>query len=603
MVNNYLNPIRIMKAIKNYIWMAAATMMVATFGACSNEDLAVEEAPVQKSKIVTLTATLGPKDGPTTRALTDNGTSIGSTWAENEKVLVKYLSGAYSSPAEAEGTVTSVDGNGKATITVALDDPTEGDTPISFYYPYVSYTGEKLIGMEQTGTLADISANYDRVSGSGTLNVTSGTPTLPDDVGMTREVCIWKLAFTDGVNDITADITNLTISDGNGNDYIVSPPAGAKSTIWVAMAGITSKTVTITATTGSGLYTIEKVISLANGKFYHSTVPLTATTTANKYVVYTSGVDHYDAVIPSVATAVTSSATDVTWNAGTYLVSADATIDGNVSLAGNVNLILCDDATLTINGKFVNPQDASYNYTYSMNIYGQSAGTGGLTLAHSDINGMAHHLNIHGGVFTSNAPSVAQAIETSGRFNVYHGTINVFGQYGGIVSLGNMFVYGGSITANATSSAGIMANNDLTISSGTIFAQSTDQMEGIAVYGNGVISGGNITAQGGAGSGIGFEGTLTMSGGTLTATGGDGSEAEYKFEDGAAGYDGELTMTGGTLIATGGAGVGIGSNALGISNSTSITLSGVTMYEDDNPNPSTPAADQDACTKQYVIIQ
>jgi len=596
-----------MKTVNSCIWMAAATMMVATLGACSNDDLTAIETPIQKGKVVTLTATLSPKDGATTRALTDPGDgTISSAWAVNEKVLVKYLKGAYGTTSEAEGTVTSVDGNGKATITVALVEPTDGDTQISFYYPYVSYTGEKLIGMEQTGTLEDISANYDRVSGSGTLHVSGGTPTLPNDVGMTREVCIWKLAFTDGSNDITADITNLTISDGNGNDYIVSPPAGAKSAIWVAMAGIASKTVTITATTGSGLYTAEKSITLANGKFYRSTVPLTATTTPNKYVVYTSGVNHYDAVIPSVATTVTSSATDVTWEAGTYLVSADATIEGNVTLAGNVNLILCDGATLTISGKFVNPQDASGNYTYSMNIYGQSAGTGGITLAHSDINGMAHHLNLHGGVFTSNDAGVMQAIETSGRFNVYHGTINVFGQYGGIVSLGNMFIYGGSITANsADACAGITANHDLTISGGTINAQCTNQMEGIAVYGNGVISGGDITAQGGAGGGIGFESLhLTMSGGSLTAIGGNGVNGEYAYHDGAAGFDGALTINGGTLIATGGAKSSEGTyDGLGISDGSTIALSGVTMYEGDSPNPSTLAADQSACTKRYVKIQ
>ena len=532
-----------MKTVKSYIWMAAATMLVATLGACSNDDLTAIETPIQKGKVVTLTATLSPKDGgSTTRALSDNGTSIGSTWVVNEKVLVKYLSGAYSSPAEAEGTVTSVDGNGKATITVTLDDPTDGDTPISFYYPYVSYTGEKLIGMEQTGTLADISANYDRVSGSGTLHVSGGIPTLPNDVGMTREVCIWKLAFTDGSSDITGDITNLTISDGNGNDYIVSPPAGAKSAIWVAMAGITSKTVTITATTGSGLYTAEKSITLANGKFYRSTVPLTATTTANKYVVYTSGTDHYDAVIPSVASAVTSSATGVTWEAGTYLVSADATIEGNVTLAGNVNLILCDGATLTITGIIENPQDAEYNYTHSMNIYGQSGSTGGLNVVASDINVQIHNLNFHGGVITVTDGGVMQGIETTGRFNIYHGTINAAGGAGGVISLGNMFVYGGSVTATSTNSDGIYANNNVTISGGTVTATSTDAQNGMNILGD-----------------------LNVTGGITTATGANGF-------------------------------VGIVSGSLTLG-------TGIKLYEGDSPNPSTPAADQSVCSKRYVKIQ
>ena len=532
----------IMKTMKNYIWMAAATMMAATLGACSNDDITAIQTPVQKGDVVTLTATLSPKDGATTRALSDPGDgTISSAWAVNEKVLVKYLRGAFSSPAEAEGTVTSVDGDGKATITVALDDPTDGDTPISFYYPYVSYTGEKLIGMEQTGTLEDISANYDRVSGSGTLHVSGGTPTLPNDVGMTREVCIWKLAFTDGLNDITADITNLTISDGNGNDFIVSPPAGAKSAIWVAMAGIASKTVTITATTGLGLYTAEKSITLANGKFYRSTVPLTATTTPNKYVVYTSGVNHYDAVIPSVATTVTSSATGVTWEAGTYLVNANATIEGNVTLDGNVNLILCDGATLTINGIIENPQDAEYNYTHSMNIYCQSGSTGGLNVVASDINVQIHNLNFHGGVITVTEGGVMQGIETDGRFNIYHGTINAAGGAGGIISLGNMFVYGGVVTATSTNSDGIYANNNVTISGGTVTATS-DGLYGMNILGD-----------------------LNVTGGITTATGADSF-----------------------------CGISSGSLTLG---------TGIKLYEDDSPDPATPAASQSTCTKRYVKIQ
>ena len=594
----------IMKTMKSYIWMAAATMMAATLGACSNDDLTAIETPIQKGNVVTLTATLSPKDGDgTTRALSDPGDgTLHSTWAVNEEICVEYTN-AYDGFVDAKGIITAVDGDGKATVSVNLVNPKDGNTDIYFHYPYVSYTGEKLIGMEQTGTLEDISANYDRVSGSGTLNVSGGTPTLPNDVGMTREVCIWKLAFTDGSNDITADITNLTISDGNGNDYIVSPPAGAKSAIWVAMAGIASKTVTITATTGSGLYTTEKSITLANGKFYRSTVPLTATTTPNKYVVYTSGVNHYDAVIPSVATTVTSSATGVTWEAGTYLVSADATIEGNVTLAGNVNLILCDGATLTINGKFVNPQDASGNYTYSMNIYGQSAGTGKLTIVNNDMNGIAHHLNVHGGVITLTDGGVDQGFEMTGRFNLFHGTINAYGSHGGVIALGDMYMYGGIITAGAENySAGLYANQNFTMTGGTINAQCGSQGEGMQVCGEGVINGGTITSRGGEEHGVGIMGNLTISGGTVTAIGGDGKIDG--FENGAAGFDGALTVNGGTFIATGGAKVGAGvDDGLGISDNSTITLSGVTMYEGDSPDPATPAASQSACTKRYVKIQ
>ena len=85
-----------MKTVKSYMWMAAATMMVAALGACSNDDLAAIETPIQKGKVVTLTATLSPKGGDgVTRALTDNGTTIGSAWAVNEEICVEYTNANY----------------------------------------------------------------------------------------------------------------------------------------------------------------------------------------------------------------------------------------------------------------------------------------------------------------------------------------------------------------------------------------------------------------------------------------------------------------------------------------------------------------------------
>ena len=53
-----------MKTVKSCIWMAAATMLVATLGACSNDDITAIQTPVQKGNVVTLTATLSPKETP-----------------------------------------------------------------------------------------------------------------------------------------------------------------------------------------------------------------------------------------------------------------------------------------------------------------------------------------------------------------------------------------------------------------------------------------------------------------------------------------------------------------------------------------------------------
>ena len=128
-------------------------------------------------------------------------------------------------------------------------------------------------------------------------------------------------------------------------------------------------------------------------------------------------------------------------------------------------------------------------------------------------------------------------------------------------------------------------------------------MEGIIAYGTttSTISGGTITAIGGGEGGIGLGGIFTISGGAITAIGGDGVESST--ENGAAGYDGTLTMTGGKLITTGGAKAGAGTDGLGISDASTIALTGVTMYEGDSADPTSPAASQTECSKRYVIIK
>ena len=57
-----------MKTMKNYIWMAAIALTAATLTACSSDDLATKESPVQKNNVVTLTATLNTDGDGATRS-------------------------------------------------------------------------------------------------------------------------------------------------------------------------------------------------------------------------------------------------------------------------------------------------------------------------------------------------------------------------------------------------------------------------------------------------------------------------------------------------------------------------------------------------------
>lgn len=697
-----------MKTVNSCIWMAAATMMAATLGACSNDDLTAIETPIQKGKVVTLTATLSPKDGETTRALTDPGDgTLTSAWAIGEELEVMYEDTHGGTPS-ARGKITAVDGSGKATVTVDLVDPQTGTA--YFHYPYNRTTGLKESKIDQIGDLDDLGANFDEFEGNGTITVTAGVPSLPDDVALTRNVCVWKLKFTDGVSEITSDIISLSINDGT-REYLITP--SSLDAIYVAMFGCTGATITIKAATATGVYSASKSgVTLQAGKSYHSTVALTATAASDTYRVFTNKTDYTDEAIPGGATTVTSSGSAVDWTAGTYVVSSDVTIDGNITLSGNVDLILKDGAELTVHGCIFGGADYDHGFVYALNIYGQELSTGKLTIDYSGSHSLgvltASELNIHGGVITVGGTGVYQAFEPN-VFNVYHGTVSGTGLVSGIVPMGNTHFYGGNITAvgnyqaaillpnggktltisggtiNATNVGGSTAieavhsiiisggtinaqgaggginvygasgtsltisggnitatsisgpginvvaytDNDglLTISGGTITAIGGDgygagisaeniaisgatteidatggaMMEGILIDGGtGTISGGNITARGGE-NGVGLEGNITMNGGKVTAIGGDAPVVSDT--DGRPAIDGSLTVNGGVVTAKGGAGDGMGTDGLGISDGSTIALSGVTMYEGDAANPATEAASQTACTKRYVIIK
>lgn len=223
-------------------------------------------------------------------------------------------------------------------------------------------------------------------------------------------------------------------------------------------------------------------------------------------------------------------------------------------------------------------------------------------------------LTISGGKVTATATGDDEcfAIEATYAIVITGGEVVANGDLYGIFvsneenSNGKLIISGGSVTANGgiSGGAGICVDNYAFSGSSTVInATGGSSAEGIiAYYNSSTISGGTINAFGGSGGGIGLEGNVTISGGIVTAIGGDGEENGFK--NGGAGIDGALTVNGGTVTATGGAGDGDGSDGLGISDGTTITLgSNIKLYEGDSANPTSEAVDQAACTKRYAIIK
>lgn len=527
-----------MKAMEYFIGLAALILAAA----CAVEpiDNTVPEETVSQENIVTLTATLGPKGGTNTKALTDPGDgTLSSAWAVNEELLVSYQK-TDDSYDYVKVKVSSIDGNGNAVVTLNLDDPKDG-SDIDFNYPYTSAATIKDYYYDQLGTLADISQNYDLCHGDGVLNVDGGVATLAGKVTMTRNVFIWKFTFTDGSNDITNKITSLVIDDGGGCPYTISP--NGQSAIYVAMTSNGAPAdISITAATGSGIYTKTKVgVTLENGKLYTSNaVELTAKAevnlssktsdyTANSGDVLTGTLDPaHKLIIPMDAVVLLKNATI---NYGGY--------DGPaIKCLGRATIVLADGTTNSVTVPDSNTPNMS-------GFPGIMVGGLGNKLT---IKGNTGTLNVTGGYIAAGIGCANTSYNSSQSYDTDGDECGIIQIDGGVIT-----VSGGE--AGIGSVEGGSAN---------------DNCEGI------IINGGSVTATGTT-AGIGSSancGFITINGGTVNA---NGTQDSPGIGAGPYASCGDITINGGTITAIGdGDAAGIGSGA-GTSNYTSLTIaSGIT---------------------------
>jgi len=244
--------------------------MVAVLSAIIPLSCSKSEEPAKvEHHLVTLTTTLSPSGtkAETRTVMTDNGDgTISTAWEVGDFVWVNYTNTS-EADVEAQATVTAVDGSGNATISATLTDPKDG-SDVLFGFPYNHWHNGLDPHENQVGTLEDIKNNHAASSGGGTLSVSGGVATFPTGITMTPEMCIWKLSFTDGSSPITSDITSLTVSFGEYDEYVVTP--SGLSQIYIAFYGDDSpRNVTITATTASGHFSMARTgVTLQAGKMY-----------------------------------------------------------------------------------------------------------------------------------------------------------------------------------------------------------------------------------------------------------------------------------------------------------------------------------------------
>lgn len=269
-----------------------------------------------------------------------------------------------------------------------------------------------------------------------------------------------------GGNGIWAD-NDITLSCTNATDFIqASSYSSAFGAVKIAEGNaLTDGTEASNGMNGySGTLTYEQRTAIG-GKTLHRAV-----TTS---YVEASGTLHENVI------AIPLDNTMTTLAAGWYVVNSDVAYTGQITLSGDVKLILGDDCTMSF-GKQGEPLDGTiiecdFN---NLTIYGQSGGTGWLKAYSADgsgINTYNAYTQYSGNVliFDGNGACIYAR-----EFTILGGTLDLESQGGGadgeIVTTGNINIRGGKLWARCK---GLKTMNDMIILD---YTNATDQIYVIA---------------------------------------------------------------------------------------------------------------------------
>ena len=427
------------------------------------EDIPGEEPEIQQpaANEISFTATLAPKgEEPQSKAIT-SGTEAGKevlnvAWAEYEQIAIYYQK-TDDSWATAMATVGTPNPDGSAPITATLTSPKDGGT-VKFVYPATLHNGTgdidaSILRNNQVGTLADISANFDAATGSGTINTAAGTAVVSDKVTLTNRVCICKFHFSykysyGGALTLTA-FHGLVIQTPDGA-YTVN--ATTTGDIYVAMLPCAGADITFLAdasfsdgiTGGRSLFTAFPTgVTLAAGKFYRS-LPIaltygTGTLTVKNLSTGSITAADGDIIISNsgVATANTITIPDgaTVTLAG---VNIEATESPGIICNGSANIIfLGTNSVKTTNAKYAGIQIGGSGTTLTI------SGSGSLT-----VTGSSQGAGIGCNSWNAGQTARGNIVITGGNITANGGFYGAGIGSGYSTSCGDITISGGTITAN-----------------------------------------------------------------------------------------------------------------------------------------------------------
>ena len=626
---------------KQYIFSIAALALLTA--ACSSDEMALtpndQSAPIEQK--IPFTAVISG-DAASTRVLTEaeDGKTITAKWEKGEEVALIHGSKVDILKVDTVNATT-----GAATITGDITSPANDESVFVVYVGHDNMAAfqEMLTAVTgdiaeddiseamnstltaQDGTLKGISDKFDFRLATAKFAVKDSKATFASEVQMPASYAIWKLSLTtDGTTALKANqllmqrkgdeeahaIADLGTEKTSSEFYIAFIPSAEANAYTFEAITSDEKTYTCTPTVSS---------TLSAGKFYRSTLTMTSTENTS-YVDYSSGT-----ASTKSCDAIVVGSTTTKWSDAAYVVKSDVTIDGNVTISGSVDLILCDGATLTVNGHIWDTETYEGSFgNGKLTIYGQQEGSGTLALSCEEefageseeasesapIGIYVEELNVNRCEVNSTTTKAKGCAISGLIFNLYGGRVIANSNVGdnsigiNINDSGSLKVlYGGSLTANGNYygiSCGNVINVKGTGSTLEVFAgQISEDTERELEEGTG-------------GFAVGVDKLSVSDGAKVTLHGGDAKSDSNA--DGGAGLDGDLEVTGGTFTATGGAGDGDGSNGRGISYTYyTITLgSGIKLYtgtesepnpSSDNPDKTGPVTIYPAPESRYVVIK
>jgi len=485
---------------------AAALMMVA----CSNEDL-TQQTQTKAGKMQFSATIAASSSGATTRTIYTEDTQnkkITVAWKVDDEIALIH------DGVKDVATVKTVNDDGSATITGFITKADNGDG-VEVCYPAALWDWDDntkgairnatFIGniTKQDGTLNYIQDNLDVRMGEGELEVDGDKVTLNADVKLESHIAIWKLNLQDNATPTPAALSATQVKIKGGESVLASTTTLTAGTSVVTLAIPTyvfiDGALTIEATVGSDTYAYTKAEgpTFNQGTYYQSTVTMAKVVDpAKAYLKWDDGQKTLVATeIPAGATMVANANQDVNWAAGTYVVEGDVEINANITLSGNVDLIIKDGAKLTVNSYINGPNN-------NLSIYGQANQTGQLVVnstddAISNINTLEVHscqvtatsssndcggffgivtFNVYGGsVDAENTSTKGYGIllNEDGSMNIYGGEVKAVGKgtdssysYGIVGDDSSVTVYGGKLWAECAGNKALYSNVTLTKGAG-----------------------------------------------------------------------------------------------------------------------------------------